>query len=242
MIQIFVKELNSFLNSLIAYIVISVFLTGIGLLMWVFPETSVLEYGYADMETLFSMGPYVFMFLIPAITMRMFAEEKKAGTIELLITKPLTDWDIIFGKYLSGFALVIFSIVPTLIYYWSVYQLGNPTGNIDTAGVIGSYIGLILLGGVFTSIGVFSSAISTNQIVSFIIAVFFCFMVYSGLGSIALINDWGAFSSFIEQMGIIYHYDAMSKGLIDTRDVIYFLSVITVMLLSTKLMLSSRKW
>lgn len=242
MIQVFVKELNSFLNSLIAYIVISVFLTGIGLLMWVFPETSVLDYGYADMETLFSLGPYVFMFLIPAITMRMFAEEKKAGTIELLITKPLTDWEIIFGKYLSGFALVIFSIIPTLIYYWSVYQLGNPVGNIDTAGVMGSYIGLILLGGVFTAIGIFSSAISTNQIVSFIIAVFFCFIVYSGFESIAAINDWGAFSSFIEQLGILYHYDAMSKGLVDTRDVIYFLSVIAVMLLSTKLILSSRKW
>ncbi|GAA0893207.1 gliding motility-associated ABC transporter permease subunit GldF [Fulvivirga kasyanovii] len=242
MIQVFVKELNSFLNSLIAYIVISVFLTGIGLLMWVFPETSVLEYGYADMETLFSLGPYVFMFLIPAITMRMFAEEKKAGTIELLITKPLTDWEIIFGKYLSGFALVVFSIIPTLIYYWSVYQLGNPVGNIDTAGVMGSYIGLILLGGVFTAIGIFSSAISTNQIVSFIIAVFFCFIVYSGFESIAAINDWGSFSSFIEQLGILYHYDAMSKGLVDTRDVIYFLSVIAVMLLSTKLILSSRKW
>lgn len=242
MIQVFVKELNSFLNSLIAYIVISVFLTGIGLLMWVFPETSVLDYGYADMETLFSLGPYVFMFLIPAITMRMFAEEKKAGTIELLITKPLTDWEIIFGKYLSGFALVIFSIIPTLIYYWSVYQLGNPVGNIDTAGVMGSYIGLILLGGVFSAIGIFSSAISTNQIVSFIIAVFFCFIVYSGFESIASINDWGTFSSFIEQLGILYHYDAMSKGLVDTRDIVYFLSVIALMLLSTKLILSSRKW
>ncbi|UII32535.1 gliding motility-associated ABC transporter permease subunit GldF [Fulvivirga ulvae] len=242
MIQVFVKELNSFLNSLIAYIVISVFLTGIGLLMWVFPETSVLEYGYADMETLFSLGPYVFMFLIPAITMRMFAEEKKAGTIEMLVTKPLTDWQIIFGKFLSGFALVIFSVIPTIIYYWSVYQLGNPIGNIDTAGVLGSYIGLILLGGVFTSIGIFSSAISTNQIVSFIIAVFFCFIVYSGFESIASINDWGVLSSFIEQLGILYHYAAMSKGLVDTRDVIYFLSVITVMLLSTKLILSSRKW
>lgn len=242
MTEVFLKELNSFLNSLIAYIVISVFLTGIGLLMWLFPDTSVLEYGYADMETLFTLGPYVFMFLIPAITMRMFAEEKKAGTMELLLTKPLTDWQIIFGKYLSGFALVIFSVIPTIIYYWSIYQLGDPVGNIDTAGVMGSYIGLLLLGGVFTAIGIFASAISTNQIVSFIIAVFFCFIIYSGFQSIASINDWGAFSSFIDQLGILYHYDAMSKGLIDTRDVIYFLSVIALMLLSTKLILSSRKW
>lgn len=242
MIEIFIKELNSFLNSLIAYIVISVFLTGIGLLMWVFPETSILEYGYADMETLFSLGPYVFMFLIPAITMRMFAEEKKAGTMELLLTKPLTDWQIILGKYFSGFALVLFSLLPTLIYYWSVYQLGSPVGNIDTAGVMGSYIGLFLLGGVFTAIGIFASAITANQIVSFIVAVFFCFIIYTGLGSIASINDWGAFSSFIEQLGILYHYDALSKGLVDTRDVIYFLSMIALMLLATKLILSSRKW
>ena len=169
MIQVLIKELNGFLNSFIAYIVISVFLTGIGLLMWVFPDTSVLEYGYADMETLFSLGPYVFMFLIPAITMRMFAEEKRSGTIELLLTKPLTDWQIILGKYFSGWLLVGFALAPTLIYYWSVRQLGDPVGNIDTAGVIGSYIGLILLGGLFTAIGMLSSLFTANQIVSFIV-------------------------------------------------------------------------
>lgn len=242
MIQVFVKELNSFLDSLIAYIVIAVFLTGIGLLMWVFPETSVLEYGYADMETLFTLGPYVFMFLIPAITMRMFAEEKKAGTIELLLTKPLSDWQIILGKYFSGVVLVVFSILPTLIYYWSICELGNPEGNIDTAGVIGSYIGLLLLGGVFAAIGIFASAISTNQIVSFIVAVFLCFIIYSGFESIASINNWGVFSAFLEQLGVVYHYNSLSKGLVDSRDVIYFLSVVVLMLLLTKLILSSRKW
>ncbi len=242
MIQILVKELNGFLNSLIAYIVISVFLTGIGLLMWVFPETSVLDYGYADMETLFSLGPYVFMFLIPAITMRMFAEEKRAGTIELLLTKPITDWQIIFGKYLSGFILVIFALIPTLIYYYTIYQLGNPIGNIDTAGVIGSYVGLILLGGVFTSVGVLSSLITTNQIVSFIIAVFLCFILYSGFESLAAINVWGQASVFLEELGILYHYRAMSKGLLDTRNLVYFFSVISIMLMFTKLILGSRRW
>ena len=131
MIEILKKELNGFLNSLIAYIVISVFLTGIGLLMWVFPETSVLEYGYADMETLFALGPYVFMFLIPAITMRMFAEEKKAGTIELLLTKPLTDWQIILGKYFSGFLLVLFALIPTLVYYYTIYQISIRVRQMD---------------------------------------------------------------------------------------------------------------
>lgn len=242
MIEILKKELNGFLNSLIAYIVISVFLTGIGLLMWVFPETSVLEYGYADMETLFALGPYVFMFLIPAITMRMFAEEKKAGTIELLLTKPLTDWQIILGKYFSGFLLVLFALIPTLVYYYTIYQLGNPVGNVDTAGVIGSYIGLALLGGVFTSIGVFSSLITTNQIVSFIIAVFLCFIFYTGFESLASINVWGAASLFLEQLGIVYHYRAMSKGLVDTRNLIYFFSLIGVMLMFTKFILGSRRW
>jgi ABC-2 type transport system permease protein len=242
MFEILFKELNGFLNSLIAYIVISVFLTGIGLLMWVFPETSVLDYGYADMETLFSLGPYVFMFLIPAITMRMFAEEKKAGTMELLLTKPLTDWQIIFGKYFSGFLLVLFALLPTVIYYYTIYELGNPVGNIDTAGVIGSYIGLLLLGGVFTSIGVLSSLITTNQIVSFIIAVFFCFIFYTGFESLAAINVWNRSSFFIEQLGIVYHYRAMSKGLLDTRNLIYFASVISLMLMITKFILGSRRW
>src|SRR6266705_3053745 len=137
MIQIFSKEFNSYLNSLIAYLVISVFLTGIGLLVWVFPETSVLDYGYADMDTLFSLGPYVFIFLIPAITMKSLAEEKKMGTMELLHTKPLTDWDIVIGKFFAAFVLVLVALAPTVIYFFSISSLGNPAGNIDTAGVMG---------------------------------------------------------------------------------------------------------
>ena len=242
MFQVLKKEVNSFLNSLVAYVVISIFLTGIGLLMWVFPETSVLEYGYADMETLFSLGPYVFMFLIPAITMRMFAEEKKTGTLELLLTQPLTDIQIISGKYLSGFLLVLFALIPTLIYYFSIYQLGAPVGNLDAAGITGSYVGLILLGGVFTSIGIFASAISENQIVAFIIAVFLSFLLFVGFNSLAAIDVWGRFSLTLEQFGILYHYNSMSKGLLDSRNIIYFLSVITIMLLLTNLILKSRKW
>ena len=167
MIQIFAKEFNGFLHSLIAYLVIGVFLTGMGLLTWVFPDTSVLDYGFADLDTLFSMAPYVFIFLIPAITMKSFAEEKKMGTLELLFTKPLTDWDIVLGKFLAAFALVLVAIVPTIIYYFSIVQLGNPVGNIDTASVIGSYIGLALLAAVFCSIGILMSTFSNNQIVSF---------------------------------------------------------------------------
>jgi ABC-2 type transport system permease protein len=239
---IFLKEINNFLNSLIAYIVIGVFLTSIGLLMWVFPESSILEYGYSDMGTLFTMGPYVFMFLVPAITMRMFAEEKRSGTAELLFTRPLTSFDIIGGKYLAGFFLVVFSLLPTLLYYFSVYSLGNPVGNLDTPGIIGSYIGLTLLGGVFVSIGIFASSVTENQVVSFILAVFLSFIMYSGLSSIASINVWGNFSYIIEQFSVLYHYGSLSKGLIDLRDIVYFLSVIAVMLLVTNLIVNSRKW
>ncbi len=242
MLTIFIKEVNYFLNTLIAYIVISVFLTAIGLLMWVFPETSVLSYGYADMETLFTFGPYVFMFLIPAITMRMFAEESKTGTLELLFTRPLTDWQIIIGKYFSAYFLVIFALIPTSLYYFTIYQLGSPIGNIDTPGVIGSYIGLTLLGGVFTAIGIFCSAITSNQIIAFIVAVFMCFILYAGFTSLSSMNIWGDGASLVEQLGISYHYSAMSKGLLDSRNLVYFFSVAGVMLLFTKLIIGSRKW
>jgi ABC-2 type transport system permease protein len=242
MIQVLSKEFNSFLNSLIAYVVIGVFLTGIGLLMWVFPETSVLEYGYADMETLFSLGPYVFIFLIPAITMRSFAEEAKGGTLELLLTKPLSDWDIILGKFLACFLLVLLSLVPTIIYYFSVYSLGNPPGNIDTPGVMGSYIGLLLLGAVFCSIGIFSSSLTNNQIVSFIIAAFLCYLFFAGFESLSLVNVWSEYALFVKELGLLYHYDALSRGLIDSRNLVYFGSVITIMLLITRIILGARSW
>ncbi len=242
MFAILVKEIQSYLSSLIAYIVIGVFLTSVGLLMWVFPETNVLDYGFADMETLFSLAPYIFMFLIPAITMRTFAEESKAGTMELLLTRPLTDLQIILGKYVAGVLLVAFALLPTLLYYYTIYQLGNPVGNIDTAGVIGSYIGLLLLGAVFTAIGVFASSITENQIVAFIIAVFMCFLLYTGFSSLSAIPAWGNFAIAIEQMGILYHYNFMSKGLIDSRNLVYFFSVIALMLLCTKMVIGSRRW
>lgn len=240
MIRVFYKEFTSFLNSLIAYLVIGVFLTGIGLLLWVFPETSVLDYGFADMGTLFSMAPYVFIFLIPAITMKSFAEEKKMGTMELLLTKPLSDWDIVLGKFIASFVLTLFALLPTLIYYFSIFRLGNPIGNIDTAGVIGSYIGLSLLAFVFCSIGVLASSLTVNQIVSFILAAFLCFIFYIGFESISTLS--GNFGLMIKQFGILYHYEALSKGLIDSRDVIYFLSVGGLMLLGAKTVIGSRQW
>ena len=242
MLQIFQKEFSGFLHSLIAYIVIAVFLVGVGLPVWVFPETSVLESGYSDLGVLFSLAPYVFMFLVPAITMRSFAEEKKMGTLEFLFTKPLTDWQVILGKYLAAFALTALSILPTWVYYFSLSQLGDPVGNIDTPGVIGSYIGLTLLGGVFCSVGILASAISPNQIVAFLVAAMLCFILYYGFDSLAHLSLIGSTGLIVKQLGILYHFDAMSKGLIDSRDLIYFLSVAVLMLLFTKTILSSRTW
>jgi ABC-2 type transport system permease protein len=242
MIQILTKEFNSFLNSLIAYVVMCVFLASIGLITWVFPETSVLDYGYADMYTFFSLSPYVFLFLVPAITMRSFAEEKKSGTIELLLTKPLTDWDIVLGKYFACFYLVLLSILPTILYYFSIASLGNPVGNMDSSAVIGSYIGLVLLASVFCAVGVFSSAITNNQIISFIVSAFLCYLFLAGFESIALFDIWGNSALFVKQLGILYHYDALSRGVIDSRDVMYFLSLVFIFLLFTRTSLSSRSW
>lgn len=238
MITILRKEINEFLDSLIAYVVMGVFLTGIGLLIWIFPSTSVLDYGYASLETLFNLGPYVFMFLIPAITMKSFTEEKKTGTIELLYTLPFKHYEIILGKYFAGYLLVIVSLIPTLIYYFSLSALGNPVGNLDTPGIIGSYVGLALLGGVFTAIGIFSSAITQNQIVAFILSAFLCYGLYAGFTSLAELG--GSNANKLEEFGILFHYNSLSRGVIDGTDLAYFLGVIFLLLLFTVQILKRR--
>ncbi len=243
MFTLFKKEISSFLNSLTGYIVIAVFLLVNGLFLWVFPlDSNIIDYGYANLDGLFLIGPFVFLFLIPAITMRFFADEKKSGTIELLMTKPLTDMQVILAKYFAGVVLVIFSVLPTLIYFYSVYQLGSPKGNIDTGGMWGSYIGLLFLGASFVAIGLFSSSITDNPIVSFIVAVVLSGFIYLGFDVIYSLDFFGNFDLFIKTLGINNHYAAMSKGVIDTRDALYFLSLITLFLLFTKMSLESRKW
>jgi ABC-2 type transport system permease protein len=241
------KEIRSFLSSLIGYIAIGVFLLLIGLFMWVLDPSSsnnsnVLESGFANIDPLFIIAPWVFLFLIPAITMRSFADEKKAGTIELLLTRPLTDLQIILAKYFAGFILVLFSLLPTLIYYYSVYRLGSPVGNIDTGGMWGSYIGLLFLGAAFVSIGIFASAITDNQVVSFILACFLCFFIYTGFDFISSFSLFGKIDNVILSLGINSHYVSMSRGVVDTRDVVYFISLIAVFVLGTRAVLESRKW
>jgi ABC-2 type transport system permease protein len=226
------KEITSYLSSLVAYVTIGVFLLVLGLLLWVFPDSSIMEYGYATLENFFGTAPYLFMFLIPAITMRSLAEERKEGTFELLLTRPLTDWQIVIGKYLAVVVIILFALIPTLIYYYSVYTLGAPQGNIDTGGVIGSYIGLFLLGSVFAAIGLFASAVSKNQIVAFIIAVFLCFFFYSGFDSLSSILSLQELN--IQDLGINEHYQSISRGVLDTRDLVYFI-VLTGLFISLTL-------
>src|SRR5690606_1125418 len=178
MLSIFKKEINAFFSTILGYIVIGVFLVILGLVMWVFPETSILEYNYATLDQLFNVAPLIFMFLIPAITMRSFAEEQQTGTIELLSTKPIREIEIILGKFFANLSLLAFALIPTILYCYSVYQLGSPKGNLDSGAIVGSYIGLMFLGACFVAIGLFSSSLTNNQIVSFILATFLCFAFY----------------------------------------------------------------
>ena len=243
MFILYKKEINSFLNSLLGYIVITVFLLVNGLFLWVFPlESNIIDFGYASLDGLFLLAPFVFLFLIPAITMRFFAEEKRSGTIELLMTKPLTDIQVILAKYLAGLTLVFISLLPTLIYFYSVYQLGFPKGNIDTGGMWGSYIGLLFLGASFVAIGLFASSLTDNQIISFILAALLCGFIYIGFEFIYNLNLFGNVDLFIKTLGISSHYSYMSKGVIDTRDLLYFISLIALFILLTKISLETRKW
>lgn len=237
------KEIIGFLGSLTGYIVITIFLLALGLLLWVFnSDFNILQSGYAGIDQLFILSPWVFMFLIPAITMRSFAEEKRTGTIELLLTQPLTEWEIIIAKYLAGLFLVLLSIVPTLIYFYSVYQLGNPVGNIDTGATIGSFIGLLLIGSIYVGIGLFASSIADNQIVSFLLALFLCFIFYIGFDSMAGLTVFKSTEHIISQLGIASHYNSISRGIIDSRDIAYFLSVSFLFIAVTRYKLISRKW
>lgn len=242
MLSIYTKEIRSFLSSLIAYIVMIVFLLAIGLFMWIYPETNVIDFGYANMDTLFSMAPWVLIFLISAITMRSFSEERKTGTIELLTTQSVTDNQIIAGKYLAGLTLVLLAIFPTLIYYFTIHQLGAPQGNLDSGAIAGSYIGLILLAACYVSIGLFSSSITDSQIVAFVLSMFLCFVFYSAFDQLSKFNMSGKLAYWTEWLGIDYHYRSISRGVVDTRDVLYFISFVMLFLGLTKVVFGSRKW
>ena len=232
---ILTKELNSFFSSPIGYLVIAVYLIINGLFLWVFEgDFNILHAGFADLNSYFFLAPWIFMFLIPAITMRSFSDEINTGTIEILKTKPIGNWHIVLGKYLGSLILVILAIALTLVYVYSIYQLGNPAGNINFGSTFGSFIGLLFLSSACVAIGVFSSTISKNQIVSFLIAVCISFFIFYGFEAISTLNLLGDFNYTIQQFGMLEHFNSISKGVLDSRDLLYFISITYLFLFLTK--------
>ncbi|WNH09798.1 gliding motility-associated ABC transporter permease subunit GldF [Thalassobellus suaedae] len=235
MFAILKKEINSFFSSPIGYLVIAIFLLLNGLFLWIFKgEFNILDYGFADLSPFFLLAPWILIFLIPAVTMRSFSDEKKQGTLELLLTKPISAIHIVLGKYFGAFILILLALLPTLLYVYTVYQLGDPIGNLDIGSTLGSYFGLLFLIAAYTAIGIFASTLSDNQIVAFITSVFLCFLFYIGLEGIAEFTS----NNLIDQLSMSAHYKSMSRGVLDTRDIIYFLSVTVFFLILTKLNLN----
>lgn len=242
MFAIYRKEVNAFFSSLAGYMAIGAFLLILGLLLFVFPQSSILEYNHATLEPLFDNAPLVFLLLLPALTMRSFAEERQQGTIETLMTKPVRTSGIVLGKYLAVLTLAFFSLLPTAVYYYTVYQLGSPVGNLDSGAILGSYIGLFLLAGVFASIGMFASTWTNNQIAAFVFAACLSFLVYNGFDYFSQLPVFvGKWDDVIQKLGIQYHYRSLSRGVLDSRDIIYFLSVIALFLLLTQAALERRE-
>jgi ABC-2 type transport system permease protein len=243
MLAIFRKEISGFFSSLTGYIVILVFLLVNSLFMWVFPgEWNIFDTGYAGLDTLFYLSPWVFLFLVPAVTMRMVAEEKRLGTIELIYSRPITERGIIWGKYLASILLVLLALLPGLIYYISVYLLGESPGNLDKGGTAGAFIGLFFLASVYASAGIFASSITDNQVVAFILAVFICFFLFMGFDSFAYLPGLKKLDELVIRLGINEHYKSVSRGVIDIKDVVYFMAVAVIFNEATRLVLLSRKW
>lgn len=237
--SLIIKEINAFLGSLLGYLILALFLVAIGLIVWVFPQSSVLDYGYADLEPLFTYTPYVFTFLIPALSMRAIAEERRNHTWELLRTSPLNLVQIVFAKYFALLILVFIAVLPTLLYFYSVYELGDPVGNLDQAGFFGSWIGLLLLGAVFGAVGIFSSALTSQQVVAFVLGVFFCFVLYFGFSAASDLG-LGTWAYWIEELSLSFHYINLSRGVIDSSDIFFYLGMIWLFLGGAVLVLRNK--
>jgi ABC-2 type transport system permease protein len=243
MLAIFRKEISGFFSSLTGYIVIAVYLLVNSLFMWIFPgEWNIFDSGYAGLDTLFFLSPWIFLFLVPAVTMRMIAEEKRLGTIELIFSRPITERGIIWGKYLASVALVLLALLPGIIYYISVYMLGEVPGNLDKGGTLGAYIGLFFLASIYASAGIFASSLTDNQVIAFILAVFLCFVLFMGFDSLAYLPGLKHFDETTIRLGINEHYKSMSRGVIDIRDIVYFVTVVILFNESTRMVLLSRHW
>lgn len=239
--SIYFKELNAFLSALSGYVVLLLFVIASGLFLWVLPDTNILDYGYASLEQFFRLGPWLLLFLIPAVTMRSFAEESARGTMEWLATKPLSLFQIIGGKFLASLSLVLIALFPTLIYLFSIQWLSLDAAPLDPGSISGAYIGLVLLSAAFTAIGVFCSSITENQIISFLAALFLCFLFYNGFEAFSRIPAFrGGADYYLAMIGMDFHFDNLARGLMDSRDVIYFLSLVFLFIALTRFSLQRR--
>jgi ABC-2 type transport system permease protein len=239
--SIFIKEINSFFSSIVGYVALLVFLVACSLFLWIIPQYSILEYGYASMERFFSIAPWLLLLLVPAVTMRSFADEFRTGTIEWLSTKPVTDVEIILGKYFATLALIVFALLPTLIYVYTIQNLSYIDISIDTGAIIGSYVGLFFLAATFGAVGIFCSSLTGNQVVGFLISLLACYVLYTGFEQLSKLPKFSeGIDYYLSMVGMEFHYNSISRGLIDTRDVVYFLSVITFFISLTRFSLSSR--
>ncbi len=227
------KELNQFFNNLTGFIAIILFLLINGIFLFILQDSSIFEFGYANLDKFFDLAPWVLLFLIPAITMRSLSDEFKAGTFEILKTKPLTSWQIVLGKYLSVLTIIIFVIVPTFLYIFTIKTL-SVSGSIDGGGITGSYLGLFLLGAVFAAISICCSGFTNNAVVAFLISVFACLIIYFGFNAISKLTLLlGVADYYVEMIGIDFHYRSISRGVLDSRDIIYFASIIFLSLMIT---------
>ncbi len=241
--SIFIREINSFFSSIVGYITLLLFLVASGLFVWIIPETSVLEYGYATLDRFFDIAPLLLLLLIPAITMRSFADEFRTGTIEWLATKPLTDLDIILGKYFASLLLVIIALLPTVLYVITINSLSSIPDNIDIGGIVGSYIGLVFLSATFTAVGIFCSSLTSNQVVGFMLSLAGCWLLFTGFEALSKIPAFtGGIDYYLSMVGMSFHYNSLSRGVLDSRDVIYFLSVIILFTALTRFSLARRTW
>ena len=233
MLAIFKKEFNSFFTSTIAYLTIGMFLLINGLFLWVFDDDfNVLNAGFADLTSFFYLAPWILIFLIPAITMKTFADEFRSGTIEILKTRPITNVTLVLGKFFAILTLLIIVLIPTFVYAYSIHELGNPVGNLDYGSISGSYLGLFLLASSFASIGIFTSTLTKNQVVAFLLGICIVFLFYYGFDAVSSL--FGDYSYTIKLFGMNEHYKSISRGVIDSRDVLYFMSIIIFFLFVSK--------
>jgi len=225
----------------VGYVALLVFLIACGLFLWIIPQFSILGYGYASMDRFFEIAPWLLLLLVPAVTMRSFADEFRTGTIEWLSTKPVTDIEIIMGKYLATLALIVFALLPTLVYVYTISTLTLPDIHIDSGAVIGSYIGLFFLAATFGAVGIFCSSLTSNQVVGFLISLLACYLLYTGFEQLSKLPKFAeGIDYYLSMIGMEFHYDSISRGLIDSRDVVYFVSIIIFFISLTRFSLNSR--